>query len=397
MRHGDVTDSRSRGALGAYLLGAYGLGFHEIFTLVLILRCADLDLSLEQVGLVVGIGSLTPALLAVPIGTVIDRVGARRSFVVTSLATAALSLAFAVSNTVLLLLLLQLVMGCTRTTAWVASQGYVTGIGDEADRSRHAGRFGFFVGAGQALSTVAAGLTTEWGGTATGFLLGGCYSLLFALVASRLPDLEIEARSDRPAGGFRQAGRLLGNPGVQTALLLSFTRLWVVTAYSSFVPLLLITGGLTPAVVGLVMAVKSVVATLVAPATGALARRTGDVPLGVGALAVGAIGLAIAPLLLDPITAFLPAALVGVAIGFSLPVILATLTVGAPAESRGLALAMRESANQVSSTLAAPVVGRLVAVAGPAGGFLVTTCGCLGLLAVAALRHSRTPRPTPTT
>jgi MFS family permease len=274
VRHGDVTDSRSRGALGAYLLGAYGLGFHEIFTLVLILRCADLDLSLEQVGLVVGIGSLTPALLAVPIGTVIDRVGARRSFVVTSLATAALSLAFAVSNTVLLLLLLQLVMGCTRTTAWVASQGYVTGIGDEADRSRHAGRFGFFVGAGQALSTVAAGLTTEWGGTATGFLLGGCYSLLFALVASRLPDLEIEARSDRPAGGFRQAGRLLGNPGVQTALLLSFTRLWVVTAYSSFVPLLLITGGLTPAVVGLVMAVKSVVATLVAPATGALARRS---------------------------------------------------------------------------------------------------------------------------
>jgi MFS family permease len=391
VRRSEASSARSSGALGAYGLGAYGLGFHEIFTLVLVLRCADLDFSLQQVGLVIGIGSLTPALLAVPIGTWIDRFGARRSFVATSLATAALSLVFAAASSLLVLLLLQLVMGCTRTTAWVASQGYVTGISSAADRSTHAGRFGFFAGAGQALSAVMAGLVTEWGGTSAGFLLGAGYSLLFALIASRLPDLTSGARRAVPVGGFRQAGRLLRHPGVQTAMLMTFTRLWVVTAYSSFVPLLLVTGGLTPGLVGLVVAAKGLTATLLALATGPLSRRVGIVPLGVGSLAIGAIGLAVSPLLDGPVTAFVPAVLVGVAIGLSLPVILATLTVGTPSDSRALALSMRESINQVSSALAPPVVGRLVAIAGPLGGFIVTTCGCLGLLVLASLRHRHTP------
>jgi MFS family permease len=390
VRHRNLNGSRSSGALGAYGLGAYGLGFHEIFTLVLVLRCADLDMSLEQVGLVVGMGALTPALLAVPTGTLIDRFGARRSFVVTSLATAVLSLAFAAASSLPLLLLLQLVMGSTRTTAWVASQGYVTGIGSAADRSTHAGRFAFSAGAGQALATVLAGLTTEWGGTAAGFVLGAGYSLLFALIAARLPDVDSGTRSAVPVGGFRVAGRLLRNPSVQTAMLLTFTRLWVVTAYSSFVPLLLIAEGLTPGFVGLVLAAKNVAATLLALATGPLARRTGVVPLGVGSLTIGALGLALSPLLDGPVSAFLPAILVGVAVGLSLPVILTTLTVGSPTDNRGLALSMRESVNQISSALAPPVVGRLVAVAGTAGGFLVTTCGCLALLTVASVRHRRT-------
>jgi MFS family permease len=393
MRRSDTPSARSSGALGAYGLGAYGLGFHEIFTLVLVLRCAELDFSLQQVGLVVGIGSLTPALLAVPIGTWIDRFGARRSFMVTALATAALSLLFAAASSLLVLLLLQLAMGCTRTTSWVASQGYVIGIGSAAERSTHAGRFGFFVGAGQALSAVLAGFVTELAGTGAGFILGAGYSLLFALIASRLPDLATARRAE-PVGGFRQAGRLLRHPGVQTAMLMTFTRLWLVTAYSSFVPLLLVSEGLTPGLVGLVVAAKGVTATVLALATGPLSRLIGIVPLGVGSLAIGAVGLAVSPLLDGPVTAFVPAVLVGVAVGLSLPVILATLTVGAPADSRALALSMRESVNQVSSALAPPVVGRLVVGAGAVGGFLITTCGCFALLILASLRHRRTPLPS---
>jgi MFS family permease len=169
-------------------------------------------------------------------------------------------------------------------------------------------------------------------------------------------------------------------------MTLTFARLWIVTTYSAFVPLLLVGVGVRPAVIGAVIAAKGGVSTLSALAAGPLARRVGTVTLGVWSLALGAVGVAAAPFLLDSVTAFVPAALVGLAMGLSLPVILATLADGAPAGHRGLSLSMRESANQVASSLAPPVIGRVIAVSGPGRGLLVAGVSSLCLLLVAQAR-----------
>jgi MFS family permease len=373
---------------GAYFLGAYGLGFHEIFTFVLALRAHELGLSARDVGLLFGAGSVVPALVAVPLGSLIDRWGPRRMFLVTAMITAVLSVALGSVHSFGLLIALQLAMGCARTTAWVASQGYVTGVGRAADRSTHAGRFGFFVGAGQMLTAILVGLVTEWAGVRAGFLLGAIYSVLFTVVAWSLPELPARVRTPgtRHTGGFGQAARLLRVPAVQAAMTLTFARLWIVTTYSAFVPLLLVGVGVRPAVIGAVIAAKGGVSTLSALAAGPLARRVGTVTLGVWSLALGAVGVAAAPFLLDSVTAFVPAALVGLAMGLSLPVILATLADGAPAGHRGLSLSMRESANQVASSLAPPVIGRVIAVSGPGRGLLVAGVSSLCLLLVAQAR-----------
>jgi predicted MFS family arabinose efflux permease len=361
--------------------------------LVLALRCAETGLSLQRAGLVMGAGAVAPALLSIPLGSVIDRVGARRTFVVAAAATAALSLAFAVTESFAPLIALQLVMGCTRTTAWVASQDYITGFGTAAERSAHAGRFGFFVGAGQMTAAALAGLVSQWAGTGAGFLFGAGYSVAFLLLAASLPDLAGHRRDPVGAGGFRQAVRLARIPAVQAALLLSGARLTVVATYSALVPLLLTAAGTPSGKVGLVIATKGGVATVSALATGPLARRLGTFPLGVLALGTGTAGLALTPWLDGTVTAFIPAALVGLAVGLSLPVILATLAHGAPPGHRALSLSMRESTNQVATTLAPPAVGGVTSLVGTRLGFAATACLCLGMLGVAALRGRDRPGP----
>jgi predicted MFS family arabinose efflux permease len=355
---------------------------------VLALRADELGLTPRDVGLLFGAGSVVPALIAIPLGSLIDRWGPRRSFILTALLTAALSVALGMVTEFGVLMALQLVMGCARTTAWVASQGYVTGLGRAEDRSTHASRFAFFVGSGQMLTAVMVGLVTELLGLRAGFLLGAVYSVLFTIVAWTLPEQDTLGRTaaSRHRGGFVQAARLLRVPAIQVAMTMTFSRLWIVTTYTAFVPLILVGAGVRPAVIGAVVAVKGAVSTLTALAAGPLARRMGTVSVGVGSLVLGALGMTAAPWLRDSVTAFIPAALVGLAMGLSLPVILATLADGAQTEDRALSLSMRESANQVASSLAPPIIGRVIAVGGTGRGLLVAGASSVALLLFANAR-----------
>jgi predicted MFS family arabinose efflux permease len=276
----------------------------------------------------------------------------------------------------------------------VASQGYVTGLGRAEDRSTHASRFAFFVGSGQMLTAVMVGLVTELLGLRAGFLLGAVYSVLFTIVAWTLPEQETPGRTaaSRHRGGFVQAARLLRVPAIQVAMTMTFSRLWIVTTYTAFVPLILVGAGVRPAVIGAVVAVKGAVSTLTALAAGPLARRMGTVSVGVGSLVLGALGMTAAPWLRDSVTAFIPAALVGLAMGLSLPVILATLADGAQTEDRALSLSMRESANQVASSLAPPIIGRVIAVGGTGRGLLVAGASSVALLLFANARGKTAAR-----
>ena len=377
--------------VASYVIGAYALGYYELLMFVLTLRCAELGFSLAEIGIVVGVGGLGSAVLAIPLGGLVDRYGPRTAFIATTAATGVLSLALTLADGLAAMLVLQFVVGCTRTMAWVSSQGYVTSVSAPAERATHAGRFGFFVGAGQLLTVLAAGLVTQVAGARAGFVLGAAYSVVFVLVALPLPAVGAGTRR-RAAGGFGEALRLARAPGVQTAMLLTFSRLWIVSAFSAFMPLILVGDGVPPAVAGAVIAAKGAVTTVSSLAAGALSRRVGLVPLGVASLAAGALGLALAPWLHGTVPLFVPPVLVGLAMGLSLPVILATLTVDTAEENRALALSMRESANSTAATLGPPVVGRLMLVAGFRGGALVAAATCALLLASAAVRSRRIGR-----
>jgi predicted MFS family arabinose efflux permease len=173
-------------------------------------------------------------------------------------------------------------------------------------------------------------------------------------------------------------------------------RLWVPSIYNPFFALLLVSSGFTPSLAGAVISSAAVVATLVNLATGQLAKRFSAELLCITGLVIAVTGLLISPHLLSVPAVFLPAAMVGIGNGVTLPLLIVVVSEAAPLGQRGLALGTRNAVNSLSSTVAPLGAAPLVAGLGTAGAFAVTSGLAGALLVVASIMYSRRQTGDPT-
>jgi MFS transporter, DHA1 family, inner membrane transport protein len=365
----------------AYLMGGYGLSLNALTAFLVPLRAVDLGVPLAVIGLLVGVRSVAETLLSVPLGRWMDRAGARTGFLAGSLGTAVLGVGFFLAEDVAVLFLLQLLIGATRPLGWVGGQSYVSGMSSGADRVRDTGRLSFVANLFQIVTPLLAGLVVEGRSAQFGFLLMCGHGLFFVLVGLQVPRDE----GRRTAGGKKTKGEggsgnvgdvarrprtreLFAIPAIRSAMFLTFARLWLTSAWTSFFPLLLITNGLSAAVAGSAVSVMSALSTVLALTAGPLSKRIRPAFLTALALGAGALGLAIGPLFLSVPWIYASALLMGIGQGLSLPLLIVIVSDAVPEDRRGQALSLRNSVNQgasmVSPTLIAPLMaafGALVA------------------------------------
>jgi len=372
----------------AYASGGFGLAMSSYITFLVPLRAHELGAGYELIGVIAAAGTLAPGLLAVSLGAVIDRIGPKRSFIVGTSATAALSLLALLVTNAWWLLALQPFLGLAQTFGWVSSQGHITSLGTPAQRPMLTGRFSFFVNVGQMTSPLLAGGVAQLIGLRWAFVVPAAYAAFFAALGLVLVDTRSAAPARVPQrGGVRAAAQLAAMRGIQVALLLTFVRLWIGTVFNTFVPVYLVSKGFSTGLAGTVVATASLVGAVMAPTTGYWTRfmcteRATMVGLGLGA----------ASLLLVPHVAALPIvylapALFGVALGTSLPLLLSIVTAAAPPESRGVALGLRTAGNKAAATGAPVLVGPLIAALGMSLGFSVGGLAALALLAASRQLH----------
>lgn len=382
----------------AYVMGAYGLSMTAQGNFLVPLRARELGASFETIGLLVAAGAIVPALVSVPLGGLVDRFRARPSFVAGTVASAVVTAAFVFVDNYWLLLPLQVVFGVTRTYAWIASQSYVTAVGRPEDRGAIASRFSFFTNAGAMVGPLMIGFVAQLVGFQLAFLAIAVYCLVFAAlgVAAVETSAATKAGEKRTGGGLnlRAVLTLARVPGIQTMLLLSAMRLWTSWVLTGFFPVYLTDNGVAPAAVGTVVTLRAFVSMITAPTTPLLTRRLSDqaaCALGVGC---GAVGIMIAPLFTSLPAAYIPAILVGISVGVSLPLLLSIIADTVTEEQRGLVLGMRISANQIAGSAAPLVAGPLIAAAGATIGFLVSG-GFAGVLVTVAYLIYRADRHKP--
>src|SRR5712692_3600720 len=99
-----------------YASGSFGLGLQSMVVFLLPLRARELGAPLPVIGLIISAGNLIPALLAIGSGVLIDRFGARRTFIVCTACTALTTLAFAATTSYWVLIALQLANGFLRNS-----------------------------------------------------------------------------------------------------------------------------------------------------------------------------------------------------------------------------------------------------------------------------------------
>ena len=343
------------------------------------------------VGILVSSGFVLPLVLAVPVGTWVDRWGARRmvrlGFVlfgaaVVPMATApgwpALIIAFAIAN----LAHLVYIVGCQ---ALVASLGEA-GTGREVAY----GWWSTATAVGQAGGPLIGGLALDLLGVRAGFaLMALAMGLAFALTLPMRVSGLVETTPARLE--WATARRLLGDRTIGLALLTSSTALWALTVQVTFLPVHLDLLAVPATAIGALLSLRALTAVVIRPwmprMVAALGGRERTVVLTLLAMSVGLIGVAIGDAwwwLAGFMVVF------GVGFGLSQPVSMVMVADRVAPGERGAALGVRLSGNRFAQ-LTAPVA--LAVVAERAGLPWFFALHGLLVLAAALVLHALVRRP----
>ena len=390
-----------RAAIGlwlAYVSGAFGLAATAQINFLMPLRARELGASFESIGLIVGAGAAVPAILSVLTGAAIDRLGHRRAFVIGTLTTALLSAGCVFVTNYWWFLAVQGLLGVARNLGWLASQAYITGVGPADRRQATTARFAFFTSTGQMAAPAMMGVVAQLMGYRRAFLFLAGYALVFSIVGALLPRVAREQahpRRGNAAPALGAALELLGNRSIQIVLMLSGLRLWITWVYTAFIPVYLVDHGLPPAMVGTVLATYGVLGALSTPTTEFWTRFVRPMSVAMLAMALGAIGLLLAPHVVSVPAVFIVPSLIGISQGLSLPVILATMAGAAPPGRRGLALGLRATVNQTTAAAGPVLVGGLISAVGVAPGFTLGAVFAGLMVVTAALLQGAEPEAPP--
>lgn len=377
----------------AYATGTFGFGFSQLTSFLVPLRAKELGADLQTIGFIIAAGGLIPIFLSIPAGEWADRFGARRVYIVGTALSAVAMFCYALTDNYWVMLGIELMVGFPRTMPWVASQAYISNVGAPEQRAAIVGRFSSATNFVQLFGPLIAGGIAQLLGFKLAFWWVFAVAIAYTVMGLALPEVHNSPGGGRSkssgAGGFAAAAKLVTLPAEQMAMIMTFTRIWVIVSWSSFFPLLLIQNEVAPALIGTVNSVMGVVSTLASLAAAPLARRLGDARATGLALLVGTVGLFISPFTASMPLAYLPTLFLGFTNGVTLPLLITLVSRGAPPELKGVALGLRTSANRVAVTVAPVVMGTLVTLTAVTTGFVTAGLTGWGLVVAAAAVYAR--------
>jgi len=324
---------------------------------------ADLHLSRVQIGALFAATGVAMLVVALPIGVVTDRLGARRLIVGAAGLVGLSALGQGLAHEFWLLLASRAAFGVAYGAVWTAGLAFLVEGGPVEQRSARLGVAIPFSGAASAIGPAFAGVVAAQFGVGMPFVVIAAASAAVAVALAVAPAELPMAEAQRPA-----PARVLR--GGVNRLVLGAVAIMVVSGFSSslsyvLVPLRLRANGVPVAAIGTILAGA---AALYIAAGVATARRLGAASArpAAGAAAVGALALVLAlPALSTATAALVVVLLVRAACNAVTSTIAYPLASAGAAEAGGGAGAAIGLVNAAwaASTVVAPLVGGAVAQA----------------------------------
>lgn len=351
-------------------------------------RALGLDASVEQLGLLaLSFGILSMA-VAIPIGRLVDRRGARATTVGGIALMGGAAASHSIVSDLIGLIVAHTLLGLGLIFAVVGLRAIVAHAGPPDGADARFGLFGATISLGQVLGPIVGGgmaevlIATELAapddpfGTAPTFVLAGALCATAAIASLRLPRFPggtREARVSDATGAVKPAGlgTVLRAPHMGKALWASMVVLTATDVLTVYLPAIGAERGWSVAFVSILLAVRAALSFAVRVGTAPLVRMLGRRPLLVGACGIGAVALLLMAPVLPAWVAVVLMAITGLVLGIGQPLTMAWVSRSAPDELRATALAVRLTANRVGQSLIPVAVGVVAAVAGSGAIFIV--------------------------
>ena len=350
------------------------------------------------VGLLLALFAAAPVVTAMPAGRLADRHGYHRP-VYLAVALAAVGTLMAVASTFVdgfwhfaLLCLAAMATGTGANTGMLAIQRTAgMSASDPTERVRVFSWLGVAPSLSNVVGPLVAGVAIDLAGFAAAYSAMAVLTLLTLATARRVPPL---ASPGRPAEGApASVWSLLHAPGMKRLMLANWllSTSWDVHTFA--VPIIGHERGFSASTIGAVLATFTLTVSLVRLAIPAVAHRMRETTvIGVSMVGTGVL-FAVYPLAQTPWQMAACAAVLGLFLGSTQPMILSTLHHLTPDNRHGESLAFRSMAINLSSTVMPLVFGAAgVAVGAAALFWVVGTAVGLGGLSARRLPPPRPPR-----
>jgi MFS family permease len=373
-------------------------------------RALDLGATPVEIGLIQSSFSLLPAILAIPVGQAVDRLGGSR-WMIGAMATLSLGGAIAAfAGGLVVLALAQVALGVGHIVYLVASQLLIANVGPRDGREVRFGWYATVNSLGQLIgplipaviiggATIAAAgslvasvgprpgttplptpapISTPDSPEAVAFLVAAGLPAIGVLVALLLPRLargyDGPARrtdDERRPGIVAVTSRVLRRAGMPTAMFVSIVAISSNDVLAAYLPAHGEEVGLSVALVGVLLSTRAA-ATLVSRIfMGQLIARLGRSRLLGLSMLVAAGALAALPFVRAPAALIALMAILGLGIGFGQPMTIAWVANRSPRSERGTALGVRITGNRVALVVVPTLMGTVAGAAGISAIFVV--------------------------
>ncbi|MBK1783431.1 MFS transporter [Prauserella cavernicola] len=340
-------------------------------------RALELDLSPAWLGVLSGTFALAPLVLALPAGTIVDRVGERRVMITGGfLLTVAGGTFLVFGSTIPGLVAASIVLGTAHLCAVVGQQALVANTTTSGKLDAAFGYYTFAASAGQAAGPL---LIVLFGGSQaipdTTPVFQGAALLAVVVFAVSFAIVDGSRTRERAPAATAGVGGLLRLPGLPRALLTSCVVLAAVDISLVYLPALGAERGIASGVVGTLLTLRAVSSMASRLFLGRLTRWLGRKRVLLISIAASAAGLAVAAAPL-PIWVLAAAVIVaGLGLGVGQPLTMSWLAESAPPGMRGRAMSLRLTGNRAGQVLVPGTVGLVAAGLGAAGVLWVTAAG----------------------
>jgi MFS family permease len=390
--------------LATYAAGFFSLSLVPMSALVIPLWSLELAASPTLIGIAVGIRSLLPAFLSIHGGALMDRLGVRRVMIYMAVLGAVLPPLYPLLPSMASVIALQLVTGLTQALAWIGAQTQIAQM--TKGSATHAGRLSFASTFGTFAGPLVIGWTWDQFGVVGAFALLTVWSVALLIAVLLLPSPPAAAADSTTVtigwrdvlprlSDYRAAVALLAVPAIAFVIAATLLRISAISIQQSFYTVYLESIALPGTLIGTLIGLSSLIGGPAALLAGPATRWLGAAPMLIVSIAVAIIAISITPLLTGVPALMIAAAICGVGLGLSLPLVVTVIARGAEGQRQGMSFGLRGTANRVGSLIIPIAMGAIADLLGLLESFAVVGIALLMLTGATALTIRWLPATDP--